>query len=54
MTIEQHFQQTNRKFYKLIEIQNQFPNWKAELNELFLNKKIAKRNGLNGFIIEIL
>ncbi len=52
--MEQYFISTNRKFYKLVDIKNNFPDWKNELNELFIQKKIAKRNGLNGTIIEVL
>jgi hypothetical protein len=54
MTIEQYFQHTNRKFYQLIFIQRNFPDWKNELNELASQNKIAKRNGLNTLIIEVL
>ena len=52
--IEQYFKEKNQKFYKLIELQNTFPNWKDELNELYKLGKINKHAGLNGVIIEVI
>ena len=51
MTIKEHLQTTNRRFYKVVDLQR-FDNWRTQLNNLYLLGEISVRNGLNGKIIE--
>lgn len=49
-----HYLTTNRRFYKLTELQFMFPDWKTQLNALYSEGKIKVREGINGKVIEVL
>ena len=51
MTLTDYLRTSNRRFYKLIDLQK-FDNWRNELNQLYLTKEITIREGINGKIIE--
>ena len=51
MTLTEHLRTSNRRFYKLVDLQR-FDNWRNELNSLYLSGEISVRNGINGKIIE--
>jgi len=52
--IEAYFKETNRKFYKLQDLKNSFPDWKEELTDLYKQGKIIKHSGQNGITIEVI
>ena len=51
MTLTEHLRTSNRRFYKVVDLQR-FDNWRNELNNLYLAGEISVRNGINGKIIE--
>jgi hypothetical protein len=51
--LEEYYLNTGWNFLYVIEVKNKFGECSDELNRLFREGKVRKRNGMNGDLIEL-